>query len=278
MVQSEPAEAPAKKRPRSAKYLPTDRIAFAKQADLLRSYGVVYEGKNAPVNNQEVGPVAGLTASTSTLLNPFFVESGFLQKAEGGFVPADEVVAYARAHGFDADTAGHKLRPVVERTWFSQALKPHLLMGSREEVQALGILADAASASAEHRSSLRVLLDYLHLAGLIERDGSTIRARKQSAGDSHSSSDRAMQEPPPPPPPKNPRKDSHAEGSDHGDGQILRFSISVDIDVSEVSRWEPERITAFFGGVAQVLAAKAALKLPKTELVQGHKVNGDKNE
>jgi hypothetical protein len=43
------------------------------------------------------------------------------------------------------------------------------------------------------------------------------------------------------------------------DGSI-EFQIQVRVGMQEMSNWSPERIAAFFGGVAQVLAAKGKLE------------------
>lgn len=36
----------------------------------------------------------------------------------------------------------------------------------------------------------------------------------------------------------------------------VQFSVNVNVSMDEVARWSPERISAFFGGLAQVLAAQ----------------------
>ncbi len=41
---------------------------------------------------------------------------------------------------------------------------------------------------------------------------------------------------------------------------IVQFNISVKVNAQDFAGWSPDRITAFFGGIAQVLAAKGALE------------------
>ena len=41
---------------------------------------------------------------------------------------------------------------------------------------------------------------------------------------------------------------------------VVQFHISVKVDMAEFADWSPERITAFFAGIAQVLAAKGKLE------------------
>ena len=38
------------------------------------------------------------------------------------------------------------------------------------------------------------------------------------------------------------------------------FSVSVHVDMAEFGGWKPERINAFFRGIAEVLAAKADIE------------------
>lgn len=41
---------------------------------------------------------------------------------------------------------------------------------------------------------------------------------------------------------------------------VVQFHISVRVDMGEFANWRPDRIAAFFGGIATVLAAKAAVE------------------
>ena len=40
----------------------------------------------------------------------------------------------------------------------------------------------------------------------------------------------------------------------------MQFHVSVRVDMKEFSGWQPDRIAAFFGGIAQVLAAKGTVE------------------
>ena len=42
----------------------------------------------------------------------------------------------------------------------------------------------------------------------------------------------------------------------------IQFHVSVRVDMTEFAGWKADRITAFFGGIAQVLAAKGDLEKP----------------
>jgi hypothetical protein len=43
-------------------------------------------------------------------------------------------------------------------------------------------------------------------------------------------------------------------------GGSVQFNISVKVDMTEFANWPPDLVTAFFGGIAQVLSAKAAVE------------------
>ena len=137
---------PSRKKQRPSKSLPTDRVGFQKQADSLNGYASIYEATKAPVTNEEVGKLVKLNATTAALMNSFFVDTGLLQKMEGGFVPSEEVKAYARARQWEEANAGHKLKPLLADTWFAQTLLPHLRVAPKEEKEALALLALAVNA------------------------------------------------------------------------------------------------------------------------------------
>lgn len=41
---------------------------------------------------------------------------------------------------------------------------------------------------------------------------------------------------------------------------VVSFDISVRVSMAEFATWRPERISAFFGGIASVLAAKGRIE------------------
>ncbi len=164
------------RRIRPSKALPTDRIAFQKQLDMLRAYAVAYETSGKAVTNAQIAEIVKMAATTVPHANTFFVDVGLLVRGEGGYVPASEVVGYNRAHHWDAQTAGQKLAPILRGTWFANTLIPTLMFrGSIDDREAIGVLADASGATPDFRGSLDALLDYLAVAGLVERDGGMVK-------------------------------------------------------------------------------------------------------
>jgi hypothetical protein len=88
--------------------------------------------------------------------------------------PSEAVAAYANSYEWDPATAAAKLAPVLERTWFAEALLPRLAFRPLSRDEALTVLADAAKASKDYKFQLELVLDYLRVAGLIIVDGNTV--------------------------------------------------------------------------------------------------------
>src|SRR5437762_5574893 len=108
-------------RTRPKKILPTDRINFSKQLDLLRAFAAASGPSGRTVTNNDVAVIVGLKASTVSLANPFFSDVGLLLRADGGYTPSSAVVAFSRAFEWNRETASHKLATVISETWFAQA-------------------------------------------------------------------------------------------------------------------------------------------------------------
>ncbi len=158
------------------KILPTPRIAFGKQLDLLRAFAAASGPDKRAVGNADTSKYVGLSANTVSLANPFFADVGLIERVGGGFVPSQAVVNFAQAFEWDADGASHELAPVFGQSWFGSALLPRLGFASLSEKEALQIIDAAAEAGPKYENQLRILLDYLEVTGLIEREGGNVRS------------------------------------------------------------------------------------------------------
>src|SRR5262249_39783769 len=87
------------------KFLPTDRITFPRQLDLLRGWAAASGPTSKIVSNNDVGPIVKMTGSTVSMNNAFYAQCGFLVKADGGYVPTPDVFAFLRAYEWSPDTA-----------------------------------------------------------------------------------------------------------------------------------------------------------------------------
>lgn len=108
-----------------------------------------------------------------------------------------------------------------------------------------------------------MLLDYLAAAGLVQRDGNQIKKGPVNVVNVSASigpqtdAAPAKQEPtselPSTKVPLVPSLFGTTEGA-------VNFHVSVRVDMGEFANWKPDRIAAFFAGMAQVLAAKAKVE------------------
>lgn len=248
---------PQKAKP--TKPLPTDRIQFPKQLDLLRAYAAASGPDGRPVTNEDVGRIVKMMASTVSMANAFFSDTGLLRRAEkGGYFPSEEVKAFNLAYQWNPETASYKLGPILQETWFAKALLPRLSFRPLKEEDAISTLAEAVAAGPDYKDQLRVLLDYLKAGGLIQIDGDLIRlAEAGLAATAGGSPETAA----PAPERREPTGSRPAQPIFGQPTQgVIQFHLSVKVDMTELAGWEADRIKAFFNGVAQVLAAKGALE------------------
>lgn len=244
------------KRARPTKPLPTDRIAFTKQLDILRAYAVAHESTGKPVTNTEIGAIVKMAASTVPHANSFFAdpEIGLLVKADGGYLPSPATVAFHRAYAWKAETAAHKLAPAFQQMWFAQAILPRLGFRPMDEREAIAVLAEASAATPDYEGQLDLALQFLAAVGLIEREGGQVKALRAVAPEP---------EPAPLPtvdPKPVPTRGVETKFARSNDSDGVHFNVSIHVDMKEMGGWTPERIAAFFAGFAQVLAAKGALE------------------
>lgn len=241
------------KRSRPNKTLPSDRISFAKQLDVLRAYVAASAGGTRPCSLSEVAAVVRFNPNTVSLANPFYTSIGLIQRTEGGFLPNADVLSFQQAYEWDAETAPQKLAPTLREQWFFEALSPRLSFGALDEDAAIAILAENSGSGPEYKTNLRLLLEYLSVAALIIRDGGQVKPS------------RTVQ---PKPVPNNPEgSDSHhsprmSPPAPKGASGKIQINVSIDVDMTQLAVWQPDRIASFFAGIAQVIAAKGGDKVP----------------
>jgi hypothetical protein len=190
-----------------------------------------------------------MSASTVALAFPFWADVGLMERSENAHTPLAPVVAFNRAHEWNPDTAPQKLAPAFRETWFAKTLLLRLAFRTMEEREVLEILADQVSAGPEYRNQVKLLVEYMVITGLLERDGTQLKPSKleiieekgTGTGDQRAASDGRI-----PLPNQRPSTSPNR----------IELDVRISVDMSEMAGWEPARITAFFSGLAQVLAAK----------------------
>lgn len=245
---------------RPKKPLPTDRIQFSKQLDILRTYAALSPTGVKGLTNDEIGKIVRMKGSTVSLANPFLCEIGLLVKQGKGYAPAPDVLSYQRAAEWAPEKAPEKLAPTIRQTWFAQKLLPHLVLNQKiDEKEALAELASEAAVSPGRTKQLKILLDFMEVSKIIERDGQTLRVGPllrengtvASRPEPNDGPEKEMT------PPKGPSIATSFLTPTEG---VVQFHVSVKVDMAEFSGWKADRIAAFFGGIAQVLAAKGQIE------------------
>lgn len=177
------ADAPASdastpsKRTTLSKILPTSRLTFQKQVDIIRAYGAAYDAGNGPVGIEDITGYVNMAASTVSQTNAFLTDVGLVRKDGRRFVPSPEVQAMNRLYDVSRDKAHAKLAPLFEKAWFGAMVMPKLRFRAMAEEDLVHELFEAATAETSHLSQVRMLIDYLVLVGLVERDGAVLRAK-----------------------------------------------------------------------------------------------------
>jgi hypothetical protein len=262
---------PTPARPKSALPLPTERIQYDNQTKLIRAYAIASGPEGRGVTNGAVANIVKMHSDTVALANGFFTGIGILQRTDSGFVPAPEVIAFNRAFEWNPESAGTKLSPLMERAWFGQALLPRLrLAGTMEEREAIQVLAETAAVPPQQKKNLELILDYMTTSGLIQREGGMIKMTRQTAQQpappAGESQDVSENRSPAPASSRSPQSSPLASAlfPSSADGMV-QFHISVRVNMAEFAGWTPDRISAFFSGVAQVLAARGKDELPEVQ-------------
>src|SRR5437867_10717172 len=78
---AKPGPKPATERP--SKYLPTERITFAKQLDILRAWAAASGPAGKVATNDDVAEIVRMQPSTVSLANPFLASGGLIVKTDG---------------------------------------------------------------------------------------------------------------------------------------------------------------------------------------------------
>lgn len=244
--------APARRAQLSRK-LPTFRVGFSKQMDALRAYAHLSENGTKPVHYTRVAEIIKIHEANVSSMNPFFLENGLILKASNGHLPSSAVLDYSRAYSWNPDTAAAQLRPLIADTWFGIDLINHLTFRMLSEDSAIETLAAKCGAGPEAKPQLRILLDFCEAAGIIARaNGQITLAAVIGPPDLERSLDSPAVVDPVTEPKPTPLDQPTKRTSDGG----ITYDVSISVSMAEMKDWTPDRITAFFAGIAQVLAAK----------------------
>ncbi len=170
-----------KKISKLTKILPTDRIAYPKQLEILRAFAVA--GEHSPgedVTTEATGKIVTMAPTTIVQAIAFFCDVGFLHRSGQGFTVAKEVMDFQKSHGWNAQTAGQKLAPLLSPSWFAQVIMQRLKLREIDEAEAVQVLAEESSAGKAYEVRIRMLLDYLATAEIILREDGKLKLASTS--------------------------------------------------------------------------------------------------
>jgi hypothetical protein len=169
------ARGPQKQRPDRS--LPTDRLSFEKQVEVLRSIAQLSGSNRRPVTAEALSNAIGLKGNTGGLSNKFFMDSGWVDFAgRGNYTAAEPLLEFHRALNFEPENhhgARQHLQDPVRGSWYWAEVHPLLEGGSVKESVVLYELSKAAGA-ADRRPQLLLILQWLEWVGLVQRDGEMV--------------------------------------------------------------------------------------------------------
>jgi hypothetical protein len=163
--------------------IPTNRLTLPKQIEIIRAYGAAYESGGGAVGIEDVTKFVGMAPATVSQTNAFLQETGIVRKDGRRFVPAAEVQAMNRLYEVNKEKALSKLGPLMEKSWFGRLVLPKLKFRPMPEEDVVHELFEAATAEAQHLPQIRMLVDYLVITGVVERDGGLLRLKNGYASE-----------------------------------------------------------------------------------------------
>jgi hypothetical protein len=179
---------------RADRSLPTDRLNFEKQVEVLRVIAQMSGNSRRPVTAEDLSAAIGLKGNTGGLSNKFFRDSGWVVSAGRGMYAATEPLMDYHRHlnvdPQDVDGARRYLAASAEASWYWEALEPMLEGGARQTI-VLHTLSKAAGAY-EHTPQLLLIVTWLEWLGLVRREGDLVL---REASEVHHSPEQGDSEP-----------------------------------------------------------------------------------
>ncbi|MEU1679276.1 hypothetical protein ABZ422_09340 [Micromonospora zamorensis] len=250
---------------RATKSLPTDRMKFEAQVELLQRFGRLSGSQKRAVTSEEVAKAQGVMPNTASLNNGFFVDAGWLQRSgRGKYTASDALLAYTQRVQFDAanaHSAAALLAEEMKKSWYWQVLSDQVSGGGLLRTEAMVLLSTAAGAGQEYKVQLENVLQWLQFVGLVQLDEKFVRPGAVAG---------AVAVEDAPPAGSNAAPDEQTTG-DHMDQSknrvperkdvVLAFSLDFKLSAGELKSLSPDQIRALFEAVGTV----AALTAPKED-------------
>jgi hypothetical protein len=245
---------------RADRSLPTDRLSFEKQLEVLRAIAQMSGNGRRPVTAEDLSAAIGLKGNTGGLSNKFFRDSGWVEAAGRGMYAASEpLLEYHRHLNVDSqDVVGARryLAAAAQGSWYWESLEPMLDEGGARQTMVLHALSKAAGAY-DHTQQLLLILTWLEWLGLLRREGDALfrssTIHRNTDDDLHSASDGERQDPAEPAEPdpfvgsagSDPTRDSEPDSAHPGPAEapaLVSFSFNVRITADDAAKLTAEQL------------------------------------
>ena len=265
--EARPSRSPQRSRPNRG--LPTDRLRFDVQLNILQTMGRLSGSNKRPVDSDMVAQATRLSTATAGLCNRFFTESGWIEQvSKGKYVAADALLEYLRRDGVGASDATVPLADALRGSWVWEEIGPFVTDGGAPVGDVIVTLSRAAGAESGHVPQLENLLEWLDFVGLIIREGERVLPVRATsappptpetpANPTEQQSSAAPDEKPAGE--REPARPSVQEPTKNRDQQaefVLTFNVSVNMTASDLARLSPDQIRALYEAVGTVAAITA---------------------
>lgn len=266
-----PTRSPQRSRPDRG--LPTDRLSFDAQQEVLRAFGTLSGPTKRSIDTPTLARAVSASASSAGLCNRFFVGAGWLEReSKGKYRATDALLQFNRGRGQDGihetDAVTH-LADAASSAWFWQVLAPMLVDGPIPKHHAVLALSQEAGAGVGHEPQLENLLLWLEFIGLIQIEDGTVTAVESTpsgtsndddVGAESSNGDRSTAGPPAQETDKRqptggtvqkPTTQHTPRRTDF----VLSFDVSFRMTAGDLAELSPDQIRALLEAVGQVAAA-----------------------
>jgi hypothetical protein len=257
--------------PRTSRPLPTDRLRFETQIEVLKALAITSDFGKRSVSGEELAAPLSLAPTTAGLNNAFFVDAALATKeGRGQYKPTAITNEFARKHSFDPRAAGIVLAQVLRETWFYTAVGQRLALRPATKAQVIEALAHAVGATKDRQVQLVNLLDWLGYAGLIDARGEQIVLT--TANDEQVETPSSTPDLDPPREPASGPGDTAAAGTTtdarraarHATGEpppnaVLSMSVDFALTADDLARLDADQIRALFQSVGEIMAIKATM-------------------
>jgi len=241
--------------------LPTDRLSFQKQLEVLKAFAVGSQSGSQPVDAKKLASLTHIGEATAPLNNIFFLETGLITRAKKGlYLPTAATLEFARRVSFAAANAGDALTATFESTWFFKAVVERLAMGNATRPMMIEALARTAGADASYATQFRTLLDWLDFAGLIKIDDDENVTLVKGAGIGSAEGLRGAEwRGATPGQVTLPKSEEPTIPENVESPTVLAISVELALTVDDLAKLSAEQVGALFQGAGQVASIKAAL-------------------